>query len=263
MTLNTNDIVVQSNTRHKKDLNKLHFFDVLDHTLDDNKRHFIMLDYGIKLIRNLDLHNILTIGDKFCRDAAYIKNQLKITVTASDLDTSNMQKAQQLGYVDNMLNINAENIDLPSDSFDVVFCKESYHHFPRPQLGLYEMLRVAKKAVVLIEPHDTRRNGCDNFIEDGDFLDSFEDVGNYKYQISLREILKTAWALRLPNVGVIGFNDPYRKPFNYAYWSEQKERLDSLGQEKKRAFNLLAICIYKETVTSIDGVQVYRIPHYK
>lgn len=50
---------------------------------------------------------------------------------------------------------NMENLTLETASFDVVFCKEALHHLARPVLGLYEMLRVCEKAVVLIEPYDT------------------------------------------------------------------------------------------------------------
>ena len=35
----------------------------------------------------------------------------------------------------------------------IVFMKETLHHLARPYLGLYEMLRVAREGVVLIEPH--------------------------------------------------------------------------------------------------------------
>lgn len=42
-----------------------------------------------------------------------------------------------------------------SQSFDLVFCKEGLHHLARPLLGLYEMLRIARKGVIVIEPFDT------------------------------------------------------------------------------------------------------------
>lgn len=48
-----------------------------------------------------------------------------------------------------------EKINRKSRSHDVVFCKESLHHIPRPYSGLYEMLRVCKKAAIFIEPHSS------------------------------------------------------------------------------------------------------------
>jgi ubiquinone/menaquinone biosynthesis C-methylase UbiE len=251
----------QTIENHQNDLDKLSFFDVLDTNLEDNKRHHTMLNHGVDLINFLKIDSVLTLGDKYCRDAAFIKKELQCYSVASDLNLSNMSKAKDIGYVDDIYNINAENILLTDESFDVVFCKESYHHFSRPQLALYEMLRVAKKAIVLIEPNDVRRNGIENFIEDNDFLDSFEDVGNYKYQVSLREILKTAWALRLPHVGVIGFNDPYTKPLVYDTWLNTKSRLDEMGKNKQRGFNLLAVCIYKQPIDStLYTFTIYNLP---
>lgn len=50
---------------------------------------------------------------------------------------------------------NAEKLSSPNETLDFVLCKESYHHFTRPMLALYEMLRVATKAVVLIEPNES------------------------------------------------------------------------------------------------------------
>ncbi|HEY5658042.1 MAG TPA: class I SAM-dependent methyltransferase [Myxococcota bacterium] len=47
---------------------------------------------------------------------------------------------------------NAEHLPFASGSFDLVFCKESLHHLARPVLGLYEMLRVCRRAVVFVEP---------------------------------------------------------------------------------------------------------------
>jgi len=47
---------------------------------------------------------------------------------------------------------NAEHLPFDSASFDLVFCKESLHHLARPVQGMYEMLRVCKRAVITIEP---------------------------------------------------------------------------------------------------------------
>jgi SAM-dependent methyltransferase len=47
---------------------------------------------------------------------------------------------------------NAEHLPFAPASFDLVFCKESLHHLARPVLGLYEMLRVCRRAAVFVEP---------------------------------------------------------------------------------------------------------------
>jgi len=50
---------------------------------------------------------------------------------------------------------NGEALSYDNGSFDLVFCKDGLHHFARPVLGLYEMLRVCRKNVVFIEPYET------------------------------------------------------------------------------------------------------------
>ena len=54
-----------------------------------------------------------------------------------------------------ILAIDAEGIDLPDDSYDVVFAHEMIHHCRSPHLALCEMLRVSKRHVVMMEPNDS------------------------------------------------------------------------------------------------------------
>ena len=109
----------------KRALEEINFFDVLSTGSEDNKRHFEMLAHGVELIESIDTGTILTIGDRYCRDGAYLKKRLGCRVVASDLDLSRMIEAKKRGYVDDVLNVNAEKISLPDESFDVVFAKES------------------------------------------------------------------------------------------------------------------------------------------
>ncbi len=51
--------------------------------------------------------------------------------------------------------MNCENLQLESASYDLVFCKGGLHHLARPVQGLYEMLRVCRRAVIFIEGYDS------------------------------------------------------------------------------------------------------------
>lgn len=98
--------------------------------------------------------------------------------------------------------------------FDFVLCKESYHHFPRPPIALYEMLRVARRGVVLIEPIDNPRllDGIKKTIKRvirGDREYQFEPSGNFLYRISIREIEKLHMAMGGEVIAFKGFNDFY------------------------------------------------------
>jgi SAM-dependent methyltransferase len=53
------------------------------------------------------------------------------------------------------LAIDAEQVDLPDGSFDCVFAHEVLHHCRSPHRTLCEMLRVARRHVVVLEPNDS------------------------------------------------------------------------------------------------------------
>jgi len=50
--------------------------------------------------------------------------------------------------------LNGENLDIPDESYDLVVVQDGLHHLPRPVSGFTEMVRAAKKAVIVIEPYN-------------------------------------------------------------------------------------------------------------
>jgi len=164
----------------------------------------------------------LTVGDgRFGRDAQYIA-QHDGDVLPTDISETLLKKAFESGTIQKYQVENAEALSFTDNAFDYVFCKESYHHFPRPMIGLYEMLRVAKKAVILIEPNDQiatdaplpailnwLKRQIRNFLRKPELRNSFETSGNYLYTVSKREMEKVALGLNLPIIAVKGINDEY------------------------------------------------------
>jgi len=49
---------------------------------------------------------------------------------------------------------NMENLKYPNNSFDYSVVHASLHHMSKPYLGLYEMYRVSRKGILVIESHD-------------------------------------------------------------------------------------------------------------
>jgi SAM-dependent methyltransferase len=153
----------------------------------------------------------LTIGDgKFGADAKFLLLNGQDAL-ASDLAEPLLKYAYEKKFIPQYTLQNAEKLTFADNSFDYVLCKESYHHFPRPYIALYEMLRVARKAIVFIEPQDMALQMplLLAFLNLGDIFFpnyvskiyknrySFEEVGNFVYKVSRREIEKVALGVGL------------------------------------------------------------------
>ncbi|WP_010664263.1 class I SAM-dependent methyltransferase [Marinilabilia salmonicolor] len=193
----------------------------------------------------------LTVGDGLGTDANWLQENGQ-DVVASDISEYGLRPASTNGYIREYRLINAEDIDYSDNTFDYVFCKEAYHHFPRPYLAVYEMLRVASKAVILIEPVDIGiqfplmvflKNllekiapGMVNKVWTNRF--SFETVGNYVYKVSEREIEKIAMGIGLPMVAFKGINDFYTTKFDLKSSTENRKIFRKV-KSKIRVKNLL------------------------
>jgi ubiquinone/menaquinone biosynthesis C-methylase UbiE len=182
----------------------------------DHWRHARMLDSLDPLLHCYPDSRWLTVGDgRWGSDARYILDRGSRAL-ATDIGGSLLKEGKERGYIPEYEVQNAEHLTYEDSAFDFVLCKESYHHFPRPALALYEMLRVARRAVVLIEPQDEypglplrglkilikRMTG--RRFQTG--YDSFEEVGNYVYTISKRELTKVALGLDLTHIAFRSLN---------------------------------------------------------
>lgn len=164
--------------------------------------------------------NWLTVGDGVGTDANWLL-EYNENVVCSDISDVLLKKSKERGYIKEFSKENAEKLSYSDSSFDYVLCKEAYHHFPRPYIAVYEMIRVSSKAVILIEPVDIiihmapmlwLKNILDKFSTTlinkvWKNRSSFETVGNYVYKVSEREMEKIAAGINLPCVAFKGFND--------------------------------------------------------
>jgi len=210
----------------------------------------------------------LTVGDgRYGKDANYIRSK-GIKVLASDISDDLLKEGKEIGYIDDYSKQNAENLTFPDEEFDFVFCKEAYHHFPRPMTALYEMLRVAKKAVIMIEPVDrfifstfyevlfhNIKNLLKIILHKKIIKHNFEEIGNYIYTISNREIEKVALGMNLSTVAFKGINDLYIEGVEYQkalpnnkLFKKIKRKIfidDTLSMLKLRKHSLSSFIIFK------------------
>jgi ubiquinone/menaquinone biosynthesis C-methylase UbiE len=188
----------------------------------------------------------LTIGDYNGLEANYLEDKVG-RVVASDISDAMLVAAQSEGLIKEYKKINVEAIDLPDNSFDYVLCREAFHHFPRAYQGLYEMIRVSKKATIMLEPLDILnrmpllvmlKNICDwfhPFLIDKIWKNRFswEYVGNFVFKISEREVEKMAMGIALPCVAF--------KPINILLETDVESKYNGLATvaDKQKQYNRL------------------------
>jgi ubiquinone/menaquinone biosynthesis C-methylase UbiE len=120
----------------------------------DYWRHKRMYDTLLPILTNYRNAKWVTIGDgKYGTDANYLLDYTP-NVLATDIAEDCLKMAKATGFIPDYKIENAERMSFEDDEFDFALVKEAYHHFPRPALAVYEMLRVAKKGIILIEPND-------------------------------------------------------------------------------------------------------------
>lgn len=162
----------------------------------------------------------LTIGDgRFGTDAHELLSAGAKEVHCSDVSDTLLKIGHQRGFINEFSAQNAEALSFADSSFDYVYCKEAFHHFPRAFIALYEMFRVARKAVFLIEPRDTFIDhtalgsilyGLKKiFLRKKDPAPTFESVGNFVYSISEKELEKFLLGMHYNYVAYTGCNDEY------------------------------------------------------
>ncbi|BAZ53533.1 2-methyl-6-phytyl-1,4-hydroquinone methyltransferase [Nostoc sp. NIES-4103] len=195
--------------------------------------------------------NWLTVGDgRYGTDAHFLKEN-GINALATDISDVLLKEGKELGFIDDFAKENAEKLSFGNDQFDFVYCKEAYHHFPRPIIALHEMIRVAKIGVVLTEPKDPEissnfikiffRN-LNSFVKEflgkkGSTSHNFEVVGNYVYTISEREIEKVALGINLQYVAFKVMYDHYIPGVEF----EQSISSNKVFQKVKSRIALLEI----------------------
>jgi ubiquinone/menaquinone biosynthesis C-methylase UbiE len=188
----------------------------------------------------------LTIGDgRYGTDAHQLHEFGARSVHATDISDLLLKEGFNRGFITSYSEENAESLSFPDGSFDYVFCKESFHHFPRPYAALYEMFRVARKGVILIEPRDQLIDrGVFHFIRNLLMLLArrkldrhlFESVGNYVYSISERELDKFMLGMHYRLCAYFGINDAYKEGVEFV--KMQSKDISSIYTKKILYFKI-------------------------
>lgn len=177
-------------------LHQFHFQRPTDNA--DVWRQYRLMEPIFRVLAHTKARSWLTVGDgAYGLDSIRMRREGFHSVLPTDIDEKLLKVALNQGQIDSYRVENAERMTFDDESFDFILCKDSFHHFPRPYIALYEMIRVARTAVVLIEPQDP---WIDTPLQEGPPIIGYESVGNYVYTVSRREFEKLALGLDLPAV---------------------------------------------------------------
>jgi ubiquinone/menaquinone biosynthesis C-methylase UbiE len=188
----------------------------------DAWRHQRIMECLNPVLESFPHSSWVTIGDgRYGTEANFLKKR-GMNALATDISDVLLKEGKEIGFIDNYSQENAEKLSFGDNQFEFAYCKEAYHHFPRPIIALYEMLRVAKVGVILTEPKDNHvylnffniifdklRTNIKNLLGKKVSTHEFEEVGNYVYSISEREIEKVALGINLPCVAFKVVQDYY------------------------------------------------------
>lgn len=108
--------------------------------------------YVLEAISNIKFNRVLDLG---CGTGVILKEIRNINNEAElfGLDLSEnmiLQAAERLGTDVGLSAGDAENMPYEDNSFDLVCCVESFHHYPNPAKALSEINRVLRKGGVLL-----------------------------------------------------------------------------------------------------------------
>ncbi len=201
----------------------------------------------------------LAIGDGSGHDSWILKNNGFKEVISTDIGTDTLRVSAKAGYIDRFEYANAEGLQYPDYSFDFVLCKEALHHMQMPYRALYEMIRVAKYAVVIVEPQDMFG---DIPCLAGPYHATYEPVGNFIYTFSAVEMQKLCFGLNLPFVATKNMIDVYIQGCEFQaaedtnpFFMELKQKvaeLESLATNGEIKSNYLLTIIVKDAPNDPD-----------
>ena len=115
-------------------------------------RYVIFLNV-IRALKMLTFESFLDVGGAEGYMSAVIRKVFGVKVRSCDLSEEACERAREIFQME------ADPVDgvalpYPDQSFDVVLSSESLEHIPQYETVLKELLRVARKAVIVTVPHD-------------------------------------------------------------------------------------------------------------
>jgi hypothetical protein len=195
--------------------------------------------------------DFLTVGDGYCaREGAWLKRVHGFNVCATDQETCLMTLDPVLDSVDEVEMADMNNLDFPDGAFDYAFVKESLHHDPMPYRAIYEMMRVSRKGVMLIEPNGDTHQPYQ--------FTGFEAAGNYLFAFNSSELVKVGLAMGykyfLVNYTMVFFGFHDYDMIAAGKSDQEKQRLANLERGMEPRNKPLLVFVFLKNKAVFDSV---------
>jgi SAM-dependent methyltransferase len=122
---------------------------------DDVIRRYIITFQIVKALGGLKFTSLLDVGGAEGYKAALVKKIFNVSVRSCDLSAEASRRAEEIFGVPGEP-VDIANLPYEDNSFDVVLCSETLEHVTDIQRATRELLRVAKSAVVITVPKESR-----------------------------------------------------------------------------------------------------------
>lgn len=187
--------IMNAKEKSKKSFNK----QAATYDTDKNGAHSRRLyNCILKRIYELPVNNMLDVG---CGTGEMLKQlndkKPQIKLTGIDISEMMLEKAKhKLNGKANFILCDAEKLPFANNSFDLVICNDSFHHYPAPMNVLKEFYRILNHDGILlisdysiIFPIRQLMNIFIKFSNDGDVhIYSKKEIVNMLYKTSFKEI---------------------------------------------------------------------------
>lgn len=105
-------------------------------------------------LSRITFDSLIDVGGAEGYTAYLVKQLFGASVLSSDLSEEACQRARDIFNIDSLA-ADIHSLPFADGEYDVVLCSETLEHATDPLLGIHELLRVARKAVVITVPHES------------------------------------------------------------------------------------------------------------
>lgn len=149
----------------------------------------------MRMLSQMRFKTLLDVGGAEGYKASLVKELFNVNVMSSDLSEEACKRAKEIFRIESTV-VDIHELPFKNDEFDVVLCSETLEHVKDLDRAVSELLRVARKAVLITVPHEPREV-IEKHIQDEEIhshihafdLESFSFLKSSGYDVISKKIM--------------------------------------------------------------------------